>query len=106
MSGNIRPQLSQVAKPLWTDLDTKSGISVRELISTLKKKIKKKRRPGTMVAHSPQVLAREEKDTTTNVDTVEDGSQNVHRHEKDAEVLEENYVSSETERKGGGGGEG
>ena len=37
MSGNIRPQLSQVAKPLWTDLDTKSGISVRELISTFKK---------------------------------------------------------------------
>ena len=38
LSGNIRPQLSQLAEPLWTYVDIKSGISVRELISTPKKK--------------------------------------------------------------------
>ena len=37
-SGNIRSQSSQLAKPLWTAPGLKSGISVRELISTLKKK--------------------------------------------------------------------
>ena len=36
MSGNIRPQSSQLAEPLWTDSGIKSGISVRELISTSK----------------------------------------------------------------------
>ena len=33
-SGNTRPQSSQLAEPLWTDPGLKSGISVRELIST------------------------------------------------------------------------
>ena len=37
-------QSSQLAEPLWTDPGIKSGISVRELISSLKKK--KKRRRG------------------------------------------------------------
>ena len=37
LSGNIRPQSSQIAEPLWTDPGLKSAISVRELISTLKK---------------------------------------------------------------------
>ena len=36
--GNIQPQSSQLAKPLWTDPRINSGISVRELISALKKK--------------------------------------------------------------------
>ena len=36
LSGNIRPQSSQVAEPLWTDPGIKRGISVRDLISTLK----------------------------------------------------------------------
>ena len=40
-SGNIRSELSQLAEPLWTDPDLKSGISERELISTSKKKKKK-----------------------------------------------------------------
>ena len=31
-------QSSQLAEPLWTDPGVKSGISVRKLISTLKKK--------------------------------------------------------------------
>ena len=35
-SGNTRPQSSQLAEPLWTDPGLKSGISVRNLISTLK----------------------------------------------------------------------
>ena len=33
-SRNTRPQSSQLAEPLWTDPSLKSGISVRELIST------------------------------------------------------------------------
>ena len=37
-SGNTRPQSSPIAEPLWTDPGLKSGISVREIISTLKKK--------------------------------------------------------------------
>ena len=41
LSGNIRPQSSQHAEPLWTDPGMKSGISVRKLISTIKKKRKK-----------------------------------------------------------------
>ena len=36
-SGRTRPQSSQLAEPLWTDPGLKNGISVRELISTLKK---------------------------------------------------------------------
>ena len=40
LSGNIRPQSSQRAEPLWTDPGIKSGISVRELVSTSKKKKK------------------------------------------------------------------
>ena len=43
MSGNIQPQSSQLAEPLWTDPGIKSGMSVRELISTLKKKKTKRR---------------------------------------------------------------
>ena len=34
LSGNIRAQSSQLALPLWTHSSLKSGISVRELIST------------------------------------------------------------------------
>ena len=37
-SGNTRPGSSQLTEPLWTDPGLKSGISVRELVSTLKKK--------------------------------------------------------------------
>ena len=40
LSGNIPPHSSQVTKPLWTDPGIKSGTSVRELISTSKKKKK------------------------------------------------------------------
>ena len=43
LSGNIRPQSSQLAEPLWTNSGMKSGISVRELISTLHFKKKKKK---------------------------------------------------------------
>ena len=42
-SGNTRPQSSQLAKPLWTDPRIMSGISVRDLISTLKKKKQNKK---------------------------------------------------------------
>ena len=37
-TGNTRSQSSQLSEPLWTDFGLKSGISVLELISTLKKK--------------------------------------------------------------------
>ena len=40
LSGNIRPQSSQLAEPLSTNPSIKSGISVRKQISTLKKKKK------------------------------------------------------------------
>ena len=40
LSGNIRPQSSQLAEPLWTDPCIKIGIRVLVLISTLKKKQK------------------------------------------------------------------
>ena len=39
-SGNTRSQSSQLAEPLWIDPVLKSGISVRELISTLTKEKK------------------------------------------------------------------
>ena len=42
LSGNARPQSSQLVEPLWTDPGLKSGISVRELISNLEEE--KKRR--------------------------------------------------------------
>ena len=42
-SGNTQPQSSQLAELLWTDPDLKRGISVRELISTKKKKTKRRR---------------------------------------------------------------
>ena len=59
-SGNTRPQSSQFAEPLWTDPGLKSGISVLELISALK------RSAGGewIVEHFPKILAREEKATT------------------------------------------
>ena len=41
-SGTTRPQSFQLAEPLWTDLGIKSGISMRELISTKKKTNKQK----------------------------------------------------------------
>ena len=39
-SGNTRSQSFQLAEPLWTNSGVKSGIGVRKLISTLKKKKK------------------------------------------------------------------
>ena len=61
-SGNTWSQSSQLAEPLWTDPGLKSGISVRELIFTLKKK---SAGGEWIVEHSPKILAREEKTTTT-----------------------------------------
>ena len=57
-SGNTRSQSSQVAEPLCTDPGLKSGISVRELISKLKKKLKKREKKSAggewIVEHSPK----------------------------------------------------
>ena len=46
LSGNVQPQSSQLTEPLWTDPGIKSKISMCELISTSKKKEKKKHRLG------------------------------------------------------------
>ena len=61
--GNTRPQSSQLAEPLWTDPCLNSGISVRELISTQKKK-EESAGGKLMVEHSPKILASEKKATT------------------------------------------
>ena len=53
---------------MLTDPGLKSGISVHELISTLnnqKQTNKKKAGREQIVEHSPKILAREEKATTT-----------------------------------------
>ena len=60
-SGNTRSQSFQLAEPLWTDPGLQVGISLRELISALKKNAGRE----WMVEHSPQILACEEKATTT-----------------------------------------
>ena len=44
--GDTRPQSSQLAEPLWTDPDVKSGISVGEIISALRKIEEKKSTGG------------------------------------------------------------
>ena len=51
-SGNTRSQSFQLAEPLWTDPGLKSGISVCELISTLKKKRKKKAQAGNELSNT------------------------------------------------------
>ena len=43
LSGNIRPQSSQLAEPLWTDPGIKRGSIVRELMSTSNKQTKNAR---------------------------------------------------------------
>ena len=65
-SGNTRSQLSQLAEPLWTDPAVKSGIHVRQLTSTKKKK-ETKAQAGNELSniYSPKVLACEGKATTT-----------------------------------------
>ena len=62
LSGNIQPQSSQLAEPLWTDSGIKSGISVCKLISTSKKEGKKKAQVGNKWSNIlPPILASEEK---------------------------------------------
>ena len=58
-------QLPHLAEPLWTDPGLRSGISVHKLIYTLKKK--KSAGGDLLVKHSPQILTREEKATTTTI---------------------------------------
>ena len=60
-SGNTRSQSSQLAEPLWTDPGLKSGISVRELISNLKRK--RKREVNCRIFS--KILAREKNATIT-----------------------------------------
>ena len=60
--GNTRLQSSQLAEPLWPDRGLKSVITLRKLISTLKKK---SAGGEWIVEHSPEILAREEKATFT-----------------------------------------
>ena len=46
LSGNIQPQSSQLAEPLWIDPVIENGISARKLISTNKTIKKKKKSAG------------------------------------------------------------
>ena len=62
LSGNIRLEL---AEPLWTDPVMKGGISVRELISTLKKKKKQEENEWSNVLL--QILTNEDKPTTASM---------------------------------------
>ena len=62
LSGNTRSRSSQLAKPLWTDPGLKSGVSLHDLISTLK--FKKSTDGEWFVKHSPKILTWGEKATT------------------------------------------
>ena len=62
--GNTWSQSFQITEPLWTDPGLKSGISVREQISTKKKK-KKSTGRESIVEHSPKILTCKEKATIT-----------------------------------------
>ena len=66
-SGNTQLQSSQLAEPLWTDPGLKSGISLRKLISTLKKTTTTtKTQAGNELSNILlKILEREEKATTT-----------------------------------------
>ena len=64
-SGNTRQQLSQLARPLWTDPGLKCAIGVRELISTLTAIFFLKRRRGTNRQTFPQNPRNEKRATTT-----------------------------------------
>ena len=64
-SGNTQPQSSQLIGPLLTDAGRESGISVRELISTLNQK---SAGGEWMVEHSPKILASEKRPLTTIID--------------------------------------
>ena len=55
MPRNIRPQSSQLAELLWTNPGRKSGISVRELISTLKKKRRRRGMNGRTFCQHPRI---------------------------------------------------
>ena len=68
LSGNIRPQSSQLAETLWSDPSIKSGINLRELISTLRRKEKKEKKAqagNEWLDILLKTLANEEKATTT-----------------------------------------
>ena len=70
-SGSTHPHLSQVSEPLWIDPGLQSGTGVRKLISTLKKKKKRKQNTGgkCFIKPCPKILACEEKATTTTITT-------------------------------------
>ena len=74
MSGNIQSQSSQPAEPLWTDPGMESGISVRELISTSKKKRKKGQAGNEWLNSLPNILASEEEKKNTLFGETENGS--------------------------------
>ena len=71
MSGNARPQSSQLVEPLWTDPGLKRRNGARELIFTLKKK---KLGRGMIHRTYPKVFAleKEARKKKTNLGTVFD----------------------------------
>ena len=52
-SGNARPKSSQLAEPLWTDPGIMSVVSVRKLISSLKKKPRRWGMNGRTFSQNP-----------------------------------------------------
>ena len=62
LSGNIRPQSSQPAEPLWTDPELNSGISARANLAS--KQTKKSAGGERIVERSSKILASEVKATT------------------------------------------
>ena len=73
-SGNTQSQSSQLVEPLLTDPGLECGISLRKLISALKKKKKSKKRAcrERTVKHSPQILAHKENATASTTSDVFD----------------------------------
>ena len=80
LSGNTRPQSSQLTEPLWTDPGLKSGNCVRQLISTLKKK----RRRGMNSRTFSQNPRKREK-----------SHHHHHRHHIPAEILQSRKAAME-----------
>ena len=66
-SGNTRSQSSQLAEPLWTDLSLKSGISVREVICTKKKKTQAGNELSNILLKSSRARKKPTTATTTTI---------------------------------------
>ena len=67
LSGNLQPQSSQLAEPLWTDPGVKIGISVRKLVSPAPPPKKKSIGGEWVVENCNKIFASKKKATTTRI---------------------------------------